>query len=164
MFGVLFSFGHATACEIWVLYYIVGSPGGASGKEPSCQCRREKRPRDRTQESGRAPGGGHGNPLQYSCLEHPTDCSPPGSSVTKSRTPLQRLSTHAYYIYILYTIIYGIFFFRFFSIIDYYKINTSLFVFSLLHKNLGSGARGKQGLCSSLCRPHSKPSGPSTAL
>ena len=21
--------------------------------------------------SGRAPGGGHGNPLQYSCLEHP---------------------------------------------------------------------------------------------
>ena len=22
---------------------------------------------------GRAPGGGHGNPLQYSCLEHPTD-------------------------------------------------------------------------------------------
>ena len=23
--------------------------------------------------SGRAPGGGHGNPLQYSCLENPTD-------------------------------------------------------------------------------------------
>ena len=23
--------------------------------------------------SGRSPGGGHGNPLQYSCLEHPTD-------------------------------------------------------------------------------------------
>ena len=22
---------------------------------------------------GRAPGGGHGRPLQYSCLEHPTD-------------------------------------------------------------------------------------------
>ena len=24
-------------------------------------------------ESGRSPGGGHGNPLQYSCLEDPTD-------------------------------------------------------------------------------------------
>ena len=24
-------------------------------------------------ESGRAPGGGHGNPLKYSCLENPTD-------------------------------------------------------------------------------------------
>ena len=23
--------------------------------------------------SGRSPGGGHGNPLQYSCQEHPTD-------------------------------------------------------------------------------------------
>ena len=23
--------------------------------------------------SGRPPGGGHGNPLQYSCLENPTD-------------------------------------------------------------------------------------------
>ena len=23
--------------------------------------------------SGRAPGGGHGNPLQYSCLESPMD-------------------------------------------------------------------------------------------
>ena len=23
--------------------------------------------------SGRSPGGGHGHPLQYSCLEHPTD-------------------------------------------------------------------------------------------
>ena len=24
-------------------------------------------------EFGRSPGGGHGNPLQYSCLEHPMD-------------------------------------------------------------------------------------------
>ena len=23
--------------------------------------------------SGRSPGGGHGSPLQYSCLENPTD-------------------------------------------------------------------------------------------
>ena len=26
-----------------------------------------------TPESGRFPGGGHGNPLQYSCLENPMD-------------------------------------------------------------------------------------------
>ena len=24
-------------------------------------------------ESGRTPGGGHGNPLQYSCLDNPVD-------------------------------------------------------------------------------------------
>ena len=26
--------------------------------------------------SERSPGGGHGNPLQYSCLENPTDRGP----------------------------------------------------------------------------------------
>ena len=26
-----------------------------------------------THRSGRSPGGGHGNPLQYSCLENPMD-------------------------------------------------------------------------------------------
>ena len=37
---------------------------------------------------GRSPGGGHGNPLQYSCLENPhgqrslADCSPCGHSQT----------------------------------------------------------------------------------
>ena len=30
---------------------------------------------------GRSPGGGNGNPLQYSCLENPMDCSLPGSSI-----------------------------------------------------------------------------------
>ena len=46
-------------------------PGGASGKEPSCQCRRHK---DWGLIPGleRSPGGGHGNPLQYSCLENPS--------------------------------------------------------------------------------------------
>ena len=28
--------------------------------------------------SGRSPGGGHGNPLQYSCLENPMDRLPGG--------------------------------------------------------------------------------------
>ena len=30
---------------------------------------------------GRSPGGGHGNPLQYSSLENPMDRSPTDSSV-----------------------------------------------------------------------------------
>ena len=28
---------------------------------------------DSVSELGRSPGGGHGNPLQYSCLENPMD-------------------------------------------------------------------------------------------
>ena len=47
--------------------------------------------------SGRSPGGGHGNPLQYSCLENPTDRGAWRAivhGVTKSQTRLKRLSTH----------------------------------------------------------------------
>ena len=46
---------------------------------------------------GRSPGGGHGNPLQYSCLENPTDrgaWSATVHGVTKSPTRLKRLSIH----------------------------------------------------------------------
>ena len=47
----------------------MGFPGGSDGKESACN----------TEGLGsipglvRSPGGGHGNPLQYSCLEHPMD-------------------------------------------------------------------------------------------
>ena len=47
--------------------------------------------------SGRSPGGGHGSPLQYSCLENPKDRGAWWATVhrvTKSRTRLKRLSTH----------------------------------------------------------------------
>ena len=47
-------------------------PGGTSGKEPHCQCRRHKR-HELNPGSGRSPEGGHGNPLQCSCLENPMD-------------------------------------------------------------------------------------------
>ena len=50
----------------------VGFPGGTSGKEPTCQCR-DIRDADSIPGLGRSPGGGHGNPLQYSCLENPKD-------------------------------------------------------------------------------------------
>ena len=35
---------------------------------------------DSVPESGRSPGGGNGNPLQYSCLENPMDREPAGYS------------------------------------------------------------------------------------
>ena len=47
-------------------------------------------------ESGRSPGGGHGNALQYSCLESPVDRGAWRATVhvvAKSQTRLKRLST-----------------------------------------------------------------------
>ena len=47
--------------------------------------------------SERSPGGGHGNPLQYSCLENPMDRGTWWATVhrvAKSRTLLKQLSTH----------------------------------------------------------------------
>ena len=49
-----------------------GFPGGASGKEPTCQCRRHNR-HGLIPGLGGSRGGGHGNPLQYSSLENPKD-------------------------------------------------------------------------------------------
>ena len=52
--------------------------------------------------SGRSPGGGHGNPLQYSCLENPTDRGvwwATAYRVEKSQTWLNQLCTHARLLY-----------------------------------------------------------------
>ena len=45
-------------------------PGGARGKEPSAGDIGDS---GSVSGSGGSPGGGHGNPLQYSCLENPLD-------------------------------------------------------------------------------------------
>ena len=48
--------------------------------------------------SGRSPGGGHGTPLQYSCLENSMDRGAWRATVyrvTKSRTQLKQFSTHS---------------------------------------------------------------------
>ena len=53
---------------------------------------------DLNPESGRCPGGGHGNPLQYSCLENPMDRGAWQATVhrvAKSQTQLKRLSSHS---------------------------------------------------------------------
>ena len=47
----------------------MGFPGGSDGKESACNAR----DLGSISGSGRSPGGGNGNPLQYSCLENPMD-------------------------------------------------------------------------------------------
>ena len=44
-----------------------GFPGGSDGKESTCNVG----DLGFIPGLGRSPGGGHGNPLQYSCLENP---------------------------------------------------------------------------------------------
>ena len=48
--------------------------------------------------SGRSPGGGHGNPLPYSCLENPMDRGAWATvhGVTKSWTGLKQLGMHTH--------------------------------------------------------------------
>ena len=51
--------------------------------------------------SGRSPGGGHVNPLQYSCLENPMDKGAWQAivhGVAKSQTQLRQLSTVELYV------------------------------------------------------------------
>ena len=73
-----------------------GFPGGASGKEPACQCKRCKTcgfdPWVR-----KIPWRRAGNPLQYSCLENPMERGAWRATVhwvAQSQTWLKWLSTH----------------------------------------------------------------------
>ena len=52
-----------------MLIELTGFPGGTSGKEPTCNAGDV----GSIPGSGRSPGEGHGNPLQYSCRENPMD-------------------------------------------------------------------------------------------
>ena len=51
---------------------VLGFPGGTSGEDLLANAR-DIRDMGSVPGSGRCPGGGHGNPLQYSCLENSTD-------------------------------------------------------------------------------------------
>ena len=57
-------------------YYIIlcylGFPSGSAGKESVCNAGASG-VRGSISGSVRSPGGGNGNPLQYSCLENPMD-------------------------------------------------------------------------------------------
>ena len=48
---------------------VLGFPGGSDSKESACNARDP----GLIPGWGRSPGGGHGTPLQYSCLENPMD-------------------------------------------------------------------------------------------
>ena len=49
-----------------------GFPGGSDGKASACNAGEP----GSIPGLGRSPGGGNGNPLQYSCLENPMDEDP----------------------------------------------------------------------------------------
>ena len=69
--------------------------GSLEGKNPPA-IGRDMRDSSWIPGSGRSPGGGHGNPLQYSCLENPMDRGAWRAAVhgvTKSRTRLSNLTT-----------------------------------------------------------------------
>ena len=73
----------------------VGFPGASDGKESSCNAG------DLGLIPGleRSPGGGHGKPLQYSCLENPhgqRSLAGYSSWDRKESDTTKRLSTHAY--------------------------------------------------------------------
>ena len=79
----------------------MGFPGGSDGKEFACNAG------DLGLILGleRAPGGGHGNPLQYSCLGNPTNGGNWWATVhgvTKKWTRLKQLNTHAIIVFMLY--------------------------------------------------------------
>ena len=57
--------------------------------------------------SGRSPGGGHGNPLQYSCLENPwTEKSGRLQSIgSQSQAQLKQLSMHAACSFLMFSVL-----------------------------------------------------------
>ena len=79
----------------------MGSPGGASGKEPTYQWGRF-RDSSSVPRWERSPGEGWGNPLWCSCLDNPMDRGTWWATVhrvTKSRTWLKWLSKHGAMMY-----------------------------------------------------------------
>ena len=74
----------------------MGFQGNSDGKESACNAG-EAGVVGSIPRSGRSPGGGHGNPLQYSCLENPMDKGAWWAvvhRVTKSWTQLKQLRMH----------------------------------------------------------------------
>ena len=77
---------------------IMGLPRWLSGKESACDAG-DIKDVGSIPELGRSPGGGHGNPLQYSCLESPMDREAWQATVhrvSNSQTQLKQLSTRVH--------------------------------------------------------------------
>ena len=78
------------------VYCFSGSPSGASGKNSPADAG-DIRDVGSIPGLGGSPGRGHGNPLQYSCLEDPMDRGAWQATVhrgAKSQTQLKQLRTH----------------------------------------------------------------------
>ena len=91
--------------SFYTLYLNPGLLGGTSGNESIYQWRRYKK-HGFNPESGRSPGEGNGNLLQYSCLENPMDRGAWWAiihGVTKSWTWLKWLSMHTSWILAKFT-------------------------------------------------------------
>ena len=100
---------HSLACGLFdardfiTLTSELGNPGGSDGKMSTCNVG----DLGSVPGLGRSPGGGHGNPAQYSCLENPMDrgaWQAAVHSVAQSWTQLKRLSKHMLNLYIYHHI------------------------------------------------------------
>ena len=86
----------------------------------------------------RSPGGGHSNPLQYSCLENPMDRGAWWAivlEVANSWTQLKQLSMHTHNNdFILFLHFFCMFMHLSDQIIDFLGIGTTIFICSWMHK------------------------------
>ena len=92
---------HPTLNLFLVTVYLA-HPWWPGGKESACNAG-GARHMSLISGSGRSPGRGHGNPLQYSCLQNPMDRGAWWATihgVAKSWTQLKWLSTHAHAVYL----------------------------------------------------------------
>ena len=100
------SYSQGLTCQSWVFsnyrtkktrfMFVRAFPGGATGREPACQCRTHER-RRLDPWVKKIPWRRAWQPLQYSCLESPMDRGAWRAAVhkvAKSRTWLKRLSVH----------------------------------------------------------------------
>ena len=86
------------------LTYHLGFPGGSVVKNSSANAGDTKDVSSMPR-LGRHPGGGNGNPLQYSCLENPMDRGTwwaTAHGVTKSRTQLSNWGCAIYHLVAMY--------------------------------------------------------------
>ena len=89
---------HAYTIDVFTflcIFYTSGFPGGSDGKESTLNVGNPSL----IPESGRSPGEGNGNQLQYSCLENSTDRGAWWAivhGVTKSPAQLNDSHTHTH--------------------------------------------------------------------
>ena len=75
----------------------MGFPGGSEGKESACSVG----DLGSIPGSGRSPGEGNGNTLQYSCLENPMDRGSWWATVHEASESWMRLSEHISFTFFL---------------------------------------------------------------